>query len=283
VKGYVRQVRELAEAGGLLDESVLPPSLTRRKRGSWDDALAVAGSLERLMSNPSYPLVRRLAHALRFCTLFESSRLRAFDTARLRELCTLLEDMALDVGELFQKRPPPSGPARVLFRLAAAEYLRLHPQYVTAGAWRERWRKTSTALTMVRGRGHAPAAVAELPRATFESLDRPLGHLEESVQRPFLQFFVAQAASMQYAVASRPGWPLVESFRALALAYPVGLWLLRWFAAEEPPGPQRAIDIVTMLDRGQGFGPLTSIVHRACIGSLAAFGELERLVAWYGR
>jgi hypothetical protein len=140
-----------------------------------------------------------------------------------------------------------------------------------------------TAWAMARGRGTVPDLNSGLPATTFEVLERPLGHLEEAVQHPFLQFFMAQAASAQYAIASRPGWPIIASFRALALSYPVGQWFMRWFATDSAPSPEHAIDIITMLDRGQGFAPLASVQHRTRVTTLAKLNELERLVVWYAR
>ena len=91
------------------------------------------------------------------------------------------------------------------------------------------------------------------------------------------------AASQQYAVASRPGWSLVEKFRALAVAYPVALWMLRYFCGGREPEAGDVIEIVTAIDRGQGYASLIGRQHRRRVSQLAALGELERLVIWYAR
>jgi hypothetical protein len=205
------------------------------------------------------------------------------DSAQLRELCGVLEEGAIAVGELFEDRCEPSGSARMLFRQAALEYLRLHPACEIRNNWTWRWRIARIAVQMARGAGMVPRLFAGQPEATFDALEQPLGHLDETLQRPFLQFFAAQVASKQFAVASRPGWPIVDSYRALALGYAVGLWLLRLLSTGNSPTRQHAIDVVTMLDRGQGFGPLTAGRHRGRIRTLARLEELSRLVAWYGR
>ena len=43
------------------------------------------------------------------------------------------------------------------------------------------------------------------------------------------------------------------------------------------------LDIITALDRGQGYAPLSGIQQRQRLGVLAGMDELTRLVAWYGR
>ena len=44
-----------------------------------------------------------------------------------------------------------------------------------------------------------------------------------------------------------------------------------------------AIDIVTAVDRGQGYGPLTSAQHRRRVSVLTRLDQLGRLAVWYAR
>jgi hypothetical protein len=97
------------------------------------------------------------------------------------------------------------------------------------------------------------------------------------------RYFEAMASSHQYAVLSRRGWSLIDKFRALAIAYPVALWMLRYFCGDRDPEADEIIDIITAIDRGQGWGPLVGRQHRRRVSQLAGLGELERLVIWYAR
>ena len=283
VKQYRAQARDLAEAAGLLAKPVRAPAVLRGHVSSWEKALVAMASLERLTLDARFPLVRRIVHALRFCSLLEECRLKRMDAGKLRELCEVLETSSLEVGEIFTQRTAPQSASAVLFRQIAAEYMRLHPTFVAQDSWRERWRLARGAIAMARGKGSLPRLHRGLPDTTFEALEQPLGHLEEVIQRPFLRFFEMQVASNQYAIVCRPGWSIVESFRALALAYPIGLVLLRWIATDRPATRTDSIDVVTMLDRGQGYAPLRSAQHRARLTTLAKIGDLERIVAWYAR
>lgn len=280
---YQAESRQLAAEAGLIDEAVSAPPITKSWQAGWNEFTIVGRSLEKLMCDARFPLVRRLTHALKFCDLLESRRVRKVDSGTLPELCELFESGAEDVGDLFQNKAAVESAAAVLFRQTAAEYLRLHHRNVARETWSERWRMAWSALRIVRGKGKVPLVHGDLPETTFQALERPLGHLGEAVQRPFLRFFETQLASKQFAVVCRPGWPLVESFRALALAYPVGLWLLRLLSTGRAPLAEDAIDVVTMLDRGQGFARLTNAHHRARVATLARLGGLERLTVWYAR
>ena len=86
---------------------------------------------------------------------------------------------------------------------------------------------------------------------------------------------------MRWPIAS--GWSVIESVRMLALTYPIGLWLLRWTAAGRAPVAADLPEIITALDRGQGYAPLAGGKQRRRIQVLTQLGELERLVVWYAR
>jgi hypothetical protein len=198
-------------------------------------------------------------------------------------LCELLGDNATDVGDLFRKRIAPSPAAMTLFRQAAAEYLRLHPTFAPRETWGERWRMARSALAFVRGKGAVPRLHTGLPETTFEALERSLGHLDEAIQRPLTRFFETHALSLQYALVGRAGWTLTQSFRALALSYPVGMWLLRLCCTDRAPTPADAVDMVTIMDRAQGYAPLASANHRSRVATLARLGAIEQLAVWYSR
>jgi hypothetical protein len=114
-------------------------------------------------------------------------------------------------------------------------------------------------------------------------LERPLGPLDAAVLQPLTRFFEASAASKHYAAPGRPGWSLVESFRSLALAYPLAMWLLRLSCGNRLPQVEDMIDVVGAIDRGQSYGGLIGRRHRRRIKSLARMRALGRLVVWYAR
>jgi lysine-N-methylase len=277
-------VKQMAEQGELLGKAIRAPAITRRYRGSWSEVLIVASAIERLMTDERYPLVRRLVHGVRFCALLEQCKLKRFDEARLPELMEILEDGSRqEASEFFQERTAPRGAIAPLFRQTAAEYLRLHSSYRVTDSWRERWRLARAAIAIARGRGTVPTIHAALPAVTFTELEQPLGHLSPEIQQPFVRLYEANASSLQYVNAARPGWSLVESFRAFALAYPVALWILRWSSHGRVPTSADAIEMVTIMDRGQGHEPLAGSQHRRRVSMMARSAELERMIVWYAR
>ncbi|HRX82666.1 MAG TPA: YkgJ family cysteine cluster protein, partial [Pirellulaceae bacterium] len=103
-------VKQKAHQGELLDKAIRAPAITRRYRGSWAEALIVAKAIERLLTDERYPLVRRLAHGVRFCALLEQCKLKRLDESQLPELMEILEEGSRDeVSDLFSDRQPPRG------------------------------------------------------------------------------------------------------------------------------------------------------------------------------
>jgi lysine-N-methylase len=261
-----------------------PPPIARRHCRPWKETLRVAESIERLMLDGRYPLVRRLMHGIQFCDLLQTCRLDKLSGDKLAELVDMLETSStVGAGELFRERHSPAGTARLLFRQTALEYLRLHPKAAVARSWRGRWQLVTASIAMGRGRGRVPRLIAGVPETTFEALESPLGHLPQEVLAPLTAYFEASAASKQYAILGRPGWSIVESFRALAASHPVALWMLRLVSAGRAPEPDDTIGVVAAMDWGQGFAGLSGARHRKRITAIARGGDLARLVAWYAR
>lgn len=262
----------------------LPPPLAGRQRFDWPTTLRVLHVLTERLTDRRFPLVVRLVQGLRFCDLLESCRLDALDSDSLTELLQMLTAAATDdeATAAFRDRVPPDR-GLAMFRQAAAEYVRLHPTFVATPSWAERWRLIRLAWRVARGKGTLAGLHPAFPPATFADLERPLGRLPDEVYRPFDAYFESLAVSHQYALVGRADWPIVDSFRTLALSHPIGLWLLRYACGPRPPTAEDAAGIVAALDRGQGFATLTGLRHRLRVRSLNDLAALPRLIAWYVR
>jgi lysine-N-methylase len=273
---------ESFKQSGLVDKFALggaqPPAIIPHQQRSWQDFLIVADTLMRLTTDENLPLVRRLVHGLRFCSLLSNCKIKRVAAESFRELISCLESSAADdVGELFQHRTPPSGSTKALFRQAALHYIRCHPEFPDTHRWRDRWRLFRVSTRFFRGRGDVPAIHPGFEQATFDELEEPLGPLPPDITAPLSRYFETHARSKHYAIAGRRR-SLIESYRALVLTYPISLWLLRLATGDRQPTRSDAVDLVVMLERGQGS---RSITRSADL--MAAGQQLERLAAWYVR
>jgi Fe-S-cluster containining protein len=276
--------RRLARERHLADVAPAPPPIKPGECRGWPVARRLLQAVERLLSDEHFPLVRRIVHALVVCRLLERAQTSGLSDEQLQELIAVLEtSSAAEAGEYFANRRAPSAAAGVLFRQSAAEFVRLHPRCQARPTFGERMRLMWAALQFVRGKGKLPRLCPALPETTFEQLEQPLGNLPPAVYQPLNRLIETSAVSWSYALANRGGWSILESVRMLALLYPVGLWVLRWSSVGREPRAEDLPEIITALDRGQGYAPLSGGKQRSRLKILARLEELERLVVWYAR
>jgi lysine-N-methylase len=280
--------RELAREGHLAETPADAPPIKPGEVRSWLVARRLLQTLGRLLTDEHYPPVRRLVHSVVLTRLLSQAKTRPMTDQRLVELFEVLEqNVAAEAATFFEDRRAPNMSARVLFRQTAADFLRLHPGFIAEPgmrpSWRDRWRLVVAGWKFVRGSGSLPDLHPRFPPVTFEQLEQPLGVLDPAVYQPLARMIETTALSWCYALANRRGWSIVESVWMLALLYPVGLWLLRWRSAGGAPRANHMPEIITALDRGQGFAPLARGKQRRRVRLLAGMDELERLIIWYAR
>jgi lysine-N-methylase len=282
---HLSEARKYVRIRPKLAEPALPPVIVKKQSRPWSDFVMIAEALEKLATDPKYPLSRRLVHGLWLCNLLEKCRFTSLDSGQLRELVDFFSKSSPQNAETMYLNPAdPGTAASVLFRQTVATYLRLYPLNDIQESWRERWFLSVTAVAFTSGKGSVPAPHPAFPKADFADVEeRILGPLDNGIQELFNDYFESNLASKQYAIMSRPGWPLLDKFRAFALALPAAFWMLRYFSSDVSPTREAAISIITALDRGQGYAPLTGTHYRQRIASLNSLQALEKLMIRYGR
>lgn len=256
-----------------------PPAIARAARRSWREFLAAADVLERLTTDARLPLVRRLLHGLRFCTLLDECKISRVREESWDELLRCLEASAIENSGEFLRDPrqPPARGTQVVIQQIGSHFIRSYPGFTVTSSWRERWQILLMSTKFARGKGTVPPVHPEFPPTTFEDLQRPLGAMDHEVIAPLNRLFETHALSKYYAIVGHKR-SLVESFRSLALLYPLGLWLLRLVIGEREPKQDDVVNIVVALERGQG---LTGLSRAAT--AMANSQQLESTIAWYAR
>jgi lysine-N-methylase len=283
---HLQYVAQLAEEGKLTLKPITLPAIFPGCMRSWEDLLLVADTLDRLMHDERYPVVRRLVHGLQFCNLIEQNGLKNIGSD---ELAALLEKLAESsaseekVGEIFRQPRRPERAARLLFRQILFEYLRLHPAYHVRAVWGERWRLIRAAMAFARGTGPLKFVEEYFPATTFEDLEKPLGQVAADALRPLDRFYEKATGAKQYLLLGDTTWTLVDGFRSLAVSHAVAMWLLRLTCSHRDPDLEAVFKVVRTIDRGQGCDSLLGRRHRRRIATLNGFGELTRILAWYAR
>lgn len=283
---HLPEIKRLVADGQL---EIALPSAETTAQPAWQQANRVMAAAARIFGDERFPPVRRVVHALLLAKLLDRARTSKLDLERFNELISIVEPgVVAEASPFFADRKPPSSLGGVLFRLTAAEYVRLHPDYhPPAGAF-ARFKLFRALARMLAGRGQLPALHPTFPRANFAELNQPLAEANPSllapeIQQPLARYLTTSAASYQYALAGRKNWSIVHSIRALAMTYPIAMYLLRWATAGGDATPKDVAKIITALDRGQGFSSLAGPRYRTVIGLLDFQNDLERIAVWYAR
>ena len=284
IKEHLPFIKQLVRDEKLRAEPIAAPLLKTGERRDWKTARVVLQCAADLLQDERYPPVRRLVHALQFARLLNQAKTRQLEDAKLWELArTLVQVVPDEAKTFFEERQEPKSYSKVMFRLMAIECARLHPQVHHRPRWSARIQLMRIAWKVVVGRGSTPQVDQTFPQTTFEKLEQPLGALSPDIYRPLARMIETNSASYMYAISDRSDWTVVECIRALAILYPVGLWLLRWVTHERTPTVDDMLSIVVALDRTQGHAGLSGGAHRWRLSMLGSQEELERLVVWYGR
>lgn len=290
---HLPMVEQMVEAGELPIKTIQPPpvqsSFSQPTEAAWKWANRTLAATARIFGDERFPPVRRVVHALIFARLLEKAKLKKLSNEQFGELLDLIEpSLPGEAGQFFANRLPPGSLGGTLFRLTTAEFVRLHPEYRAPTGYFPRAHLASVIWSMVRGRGNLPKLHPTFPAIDFKTLEQPLATLHPQLIRPELQkplerYLATSAASFQFALANRGAWSIIHSIRALAMVYPVGLYVLRWATAGREPTSDDVSRIVAMLDRGQGYATLSGVRYRWTLDLLETLGDLERLAVWYAR
>jgi lysine-N-methylase len=276
-------VRELAPKA-LPDGPTSPPEIVSGRRRDWRATRALTDRIEVMLADESRPLLLRLLRGARLVQAVAEARTRKLDDDQWEAFLKLVEKSAGDEAESFlRERKEPSGAGKLVFRQAASEYVRFHPNLGDRPALFARAGLLVAAVRIALGRGKLPRIHPDFPETTFAELEQPLGALPEAVVAPLARYFASMAASLQYCGAGRFGWSVVDGFRALALAYPVAMWTLRWLARGRAPTEADAVQTLVILDRSHYYPLLAGYRHRQRLRILAGLSDLERLIVWYSR
>jgi lysine-N-methylase len=263
---------------GVRDTMVAAPPIAGRTRRGWDDFYLAADAVQRMLVDERLPLVRRLVHCLRFCGLLEQCKWKRVGADAVGELVEVLEEIASrDFGDLFRDRAPPSKRTARLFRRLGAHFVRCFPGGRPTRTLSDQWRVMRLSGRLARGPRLLPELHPRFPAIELSRLEEALGPLGAEMLHPLEQLYESYAVSKRYALGPAGG-SLVDGVRRLAFAFPMALWMLRWAAADREPKPADMVQIVVSLERGMSMPGLNRAARY-----LAESGQLERLIAWYGR
>jgi len=274
---------ELARREGIDGRQIPAPPLQPGQELSWPDVLRLTAALGAILQKVDEPLEHRWRKCLALATLCRQARFEQVQGARLAEfLEVLVAGLDAEVPADAAALPPPTWVGRILFRQLLAVYLRKDGSPERGPAARSRLTLLASAWRFARGRGAVPRLNTLLPETTFARIEEQRTPLSEAALKILDRYYQGKLAALQFCGPANFGLPFWQGLDALALTLPVLFWLLRAFA--DQPAKEAAVHAVRLVDHNFGYSPhLGARLQRSSLGILARRGEIERLIAWYGR
>ena len=265
--------------------SLPPPPLQPGLTLPWSDLLRVADTIDDLLADPRIPFEQRIRRVLTFSKLAQPVRPQVL-AGGIRPVLQVLAAAAIDeTPDQPDSLPPPGWVGRMLFRQAAAIYIRKDHGPNAGIARHSKWTRIHAAWRFALGRGTVPRLHAKIPATTFAAAEHPHPPLEPAIHPLLSRYFRVKILSLQFCGRANFGLPFWDGLASLLLTYPLLMWLYRLLAANASDNPQsRMILALRIIDDNFGYNPLLGTARQSwAVRILRDRGELDRLSAWYSR
>jgi lysine-N-methylase len=275
--------RQLEHHVGRSADSAPPPPLQAGQQLPWPDVCRIVEALVEIVQDREDRLERRLRKCLavaRTCSKVKMDGLRG------NRVSTFMQSVRVGLDAEVPRDPADVPPpdrllGRVPFRVLLAIFARKERDVRRAAGLRRGLGRVFAGWRFARGRGRVPRVNESLPEIRFDEVERrasPLPEADEILER----YYVVKLNSLQFCGPPNFDWPLWSGLESLVLTLPMILWLSRALTDRSPAeAVQQAIQLV---DDHFGGDPMLGLPHiRALQRTLIERGELEKLVAWYGR
>jgi lysine-N-methylase len=273
--------RLLERQTGVDGEGPAPPALQMGQHVEWPDWLRFVKALLDILGNRADRFEQRMRKCLALASICRQAHFDKVKGGQLSEFLRLVES-ALDEDVKAMQVSPPTWAGRILFRQAAAMYVRKDhgPQ---RNLVRGRFELIGAAWRFARGTGTVPRVHGWLPEATtFEQAEHPGGVLPQSADQILERYYLVKVSSLQFSGATHFGFSLWQGVDELALSLAVILWAMR--VMHDVSREEAAVRAVGMVDHNFGFNPLFGTLrHRYSLSILGRRAELGKLIAWYSR
>lgn len=275
--------QELEHQTGVDAARVPPPPFQAGQHVDWPDLWRFAQALLDILREKEH----RMEHRLRRClALTRTCRQARFDKITGSRLSEFLRVVSSGLGGETPADPaslaPPTWIGRLLFRQVLALYTRKDQGQDAGLLKRNRWSLLKAAWSFARGQGPVPRVHAWIPQTTFEQVEQRSVPASQAIEAALERYYALKVESLQFCGATNFGLGFCQGFESLALTYPVILWLTR--AMADSASEEAVTRAIIMVDHNFGFNRnLGTLRQRHALGILGHRGELERLIAWYGR
>jgi lysine-N-methylase len=260
-----------------------PPALQKRQRVDWQDLLRFMNAVSTILRNREDRMERRLRKCLALASLCRQSRFDEIRGGRLAEFLKIMVDsLDAEVPADPATLAPPGWVGRILFRQAVALFTRKDHGPDRGIARQGRIALLLAAWRFALGRGQVPRLHNRLPEMTFAQVETPTGPLPDEAEEVLERYFTTKVESLQFCGPTNFHLPFWEGLEMLLLMGAVIFWVAR--AMADLPRVEAIQRALTIVDDHFGYNRvLRARRQRTSFAILARSGDLQKLIAWYGR
>jgi lysine-N-methylase len=260
------------------------PVLKGRTTTSWEDLDIFVKAMVGIVQDQKDPFLRRMLRLLALVRMCKEAKFEKVSGKKLKEFLHLVETgIAAEVPRDLTKIPKPKWIGRILFRTSLAIFMRKDSGVRRGIAARSRLGLMGAMMRMASGRGKIPELQKGLPDWTFAQFEQvTIGPLEPNSVELLERYYSVKLDSCQFFGAACFGLDFWDGVIFLLLTLPCILWLARGYRERgQTAALEKAINIV---DENYAYNPLLGHARQKLATRLLfSQGELERLIAWYGR
>lgn len=274
----------LVEAYEQADARTLPPPpLQSGQRLEWSELVRFVPPLVALLRDRRDRLERRLRKCLALAELCRQARFDKLSGGRLVDfLGTVCAGLDADVPTDPTRIAPPGGIGRLLFRQLLAIYCRKDRGEHRGAATHSRLALLGAGVRFALGRGPVPRVNNRLGPVTFADVEANTAPLTAAAEEVLERYLVVKVGSLQFCGPTNFGLSFWDGLEALALTFPVALWLAR--AIPIQPRDAAVAQALNLVDDHFGYHAVLGTRRvRFVQATLARRSEIARLIAWYGQ
>ena len=260
-----------------------PPMLQKGQRVDWPDVLRFMQALLTILQNRKDRMERRLRKCLALANLCRQARFEEVKGSRLVQFLKIMVDsLDAEVPADPASLPPPGWIGRILFRQAVALFTRKDHGPDSGVARQGRLALLVAAWRFAVGKGKVPRLHNRLPETTFDCVENAAGELPDEAEEVLERYYTIKVESLQFCGPTNFHLSFWEGLEMLVLMGAVIFWVAR--ALPDLPRSEAVQRALTIVDDHFGYNRvLRTRRQRVGFNILARTGELQKLLAWYGR
>lgn len=259
------------------------PSLYGDLHLSWAQYCRITEAYERVLTDVSLSLVRRITACIKLTELLRQPDLINPNAKRFNEIIdTMAAEVQEDAIDDELERSLPNNVIMAAFRQIIGVYGRIDQ----VGEKAQVFKRFTSSVNMLFGKGTVPKFRDDFPNVTFSQVDDLAGELSGTAALIAERYLHTHLTSMGFFGLPFYNRSYTDGMSALLLTYPLICWYAKLYAIGEgltAPDATCVEKAIMIVDHQHGITPLLDMPsERMRMNMLCEHETLRAIVTWYG-